>query len=277
MAGAAAVDIAGDCSLSGGLGVAELRQLAVSLHAGSRHAEADVCLTTALARITSQLEAWAAEAEAIRAYRAARKARPDSPTVDATAGCIVGADGSTVCLGAGADQPGASASGSALASGSTDASGGGAAVVSACTSEPEALALVQRIERGECSESGAPSGGMQCETSRLDLEAGLVVAARRHWWEAAKGVVAVLRGIEPFQISSDGRRALTEIRDGAGGVLALLRQTKMDESVISCAVMWAQGERAVHLNVKFAARLDAPVTVLNVDNEVNLKVPCAPK
>ena len=31
--------------------------------------------------------------------------------------------------------------------------------------------------------------------------------------------------------------------------------------------MWAQGMYSVHLNVKFAGRLDAPVTVLNVDNE----------
>lgn len=41
----------------------------------------------------------------------------------------------------------------------------------------------------------------------------------------------------------------------------------MDEATIHCAVMWAQGARSVHLNIKFAARLDAPVTVLNVDNE----------
>ena len=65
------------------------------------------------------------------------------------------------------------------------------------------------------------------------------------------------------------------------------------KAVISCAVMWAQGESSVHatpataparppavpaahacrrraqihLSVKFAGRLDAPVTVLNVDNE----------
>jgi len=32
-------------------------------------------------------------------------------------------------------------------------------------------------------------------------------------------------------------------------------------------VMWAQGVDSIHLNVKFAGRLDAPVTVLNVDNE----------
>ena len=120
--------------------------------------------------------------------------------------------------------------------------------------------------------------------------------------------------------SSETRRALTELRDEAGSLLALLRQTKMDEATISCAIMWAQvighppcrellsllstalsspllsattlvhaasrpppgpfsrvpaappsfaqGERTLHLNVKFAGRLDAPVTVLNVDNEV---------
>ena len=95
-------------------------------------------------------------------------------------------------------------------------------------------------------------------------------------------------------IGSEARRAVTELRDEATAVLNLMRQTKMDEAVISCAVMWAQresqvratpaaaptptrsrpersrGRRAqVHLSVKFAGqRDDAPVTVLNVDNEV---------
>lgn len=262
----AAADPSVDCSRSGGLGVAELRQLAVSLYAEGRHNEGDVCLSTALGRITTQLEALAAEAEAIRAYRVARKASPTAPFIDSTTGCIVGVDGSIVCLG-----PASHATppvGASFAADAVAASSVAAGVVSACASEAEALALVQRIERGECSDSGGAPDGMQCETSRERLEEGLLVAARRHWWEAGKGLVAVLRGRASFQISSEGRRALTEIRDGAGGVLALLRQTKLDESVISCAVMWAQGENAVYLNVKFAARLDAPVTVLNVDNEV---------
>lgn len=262
----AAADPSVDCSRSGGLGMAELRQLAVSLYAEGRHNEGDVCLSTALGRITTQLEALAAEAEAIRAYRVARKASPTAPFIDSTTGCIVGVDGSIVCLGPASHA--APPVGASFAADAVAASSVAAGVVSACASEAEALALVQRIERGECSDSGGAPGGMQCETSRERLEEGLLVAARRHWWEAGKGLVAVLRGRASFQISSEGRRALTEIRDGAGGVLALLRQTKLDESVISCAVMWAQGENAVYLNVKFAARLDAPVTVLNVDNEV---------
>jgi hypothetical protein len=266
LAGIAAADPDAGCSLSGGLGVAELRRLAVSLYADGRHSEGDKCLSTALGRITTQLEALAAEAEAIRAYRAARKASPTAPFVDSTAGCIIGADGSTVCLGPANHDAGAV--GESSVADAIAASSGAAGVVSACASEAEALALVQRIERGECTDSTDAPEGMRCETSREGLEEGLIVAARRHWWEAGKGLVAVLRGRASFQISSDGRRALTEIRDGAGDVLALLRQTKLDESIISCAVMWAQGEHAVYLNVKFAARLDAPVTVLNVDNEV---------
>ena len=67
---------------------------------------------------------------------------------------------------------------------------------------------------------------------------------------------------------AEAKRAVTELRDGASSVLVLMRQTKMDEATINCAVMWAQGVNSIHLNVKFAGRLDAPVTVLNVDNEV---------
>ena len=124
------------------------------------------------------------------------------------------------------------------------------------------------------------------------MEDGIVHAAHRHWWSAARGAVNHLRASN-VAIGLEARRAVTELRDEATAVLNLMRQTKMDEAVISCAVMWAQGESSVratpaaarprhpqcpeltrrrraqiHLSVKFAGRLDAPVTVLNVDNEV---------
>ena len=86
-------------------------------------------------------------------------------------------------------------------------------------------------------------------------------------WTAAKKAVDMMRALNTPP-GAETRRSVTELRDGAGAVLALMRQTKMDEATISCAVMWAQGLYSVHLNVKFAGRLDAPVTVLNVDNEV---------
>ena len=67
-------------------------------------------------------------------------------------------------------------------------------------------------------------------------------------------------------VTSEARRVVTELRE-AGAVLNLMRQTKMDEATIHCAIFWAQGCPTIHLNVKFAGRLDAPVTVRNVDNE----------
>ena len=36
---------------------------------------------------------------------------------------------------------------------------------------------------------------------------------------------------------------------------------------VNCAFQWAQRPDTIYLNVKFSARIDGPVTVLNVDNE----------
>jgi len=124
-----------------------------------------------------------------------------------------------------------------------------------CTSEGEALSLVARIERGECT---------SCSTQTY--EACVLDAAQRHWWAAARGFVNLLRSAN-VAVSSETRFALTQLRDESASVLSLLRQTRMDEATIRCAVLWAQGTTGVHLSVKFASRLDAPVTVLNVDNE----------
>jgi len=127
-----------------------------------------------------------------------------------------------------------------------------------CGSEEAALALLQRHEGTAVSEGSTESAA---------LDTYITQSAQRLWWTAAKRAVDVLRAgnVPP---SSEARRTVTEVRDSAGAVLALMRQTKLDEATISCAVMWAQGELSIHLNVKFASRLDAPVTVLNVDNEV---------
>ena len=115
-------------------------------------------------------------------------------------------------------------------------------------------ALLQRVERGEL------------DTSSALLEEAVQYSAYRHWWAAARGALDVLR-TRNVAIGSEVRQAVTTLRDEAGSVLNLMRQTKMDEATINCAVMWAQGESSVNLLIKFAARLDAPVTVLNVDNE----------
>jgi len=217
-----------------GLTVAESRARAAELFSQGDVAGADACLGTALSQATTQLEALAAEAESIRAYRVARRQHPG-----ATSSCVLDAHGASLCLdGAGSQQ---------LSNSLPKA-------VRECSGEAQAVALLQRVQRGEH------------EMDSTSLEAGVAHAAQRHWWDAARRALDLLRN-RNHAISSEARHVVTVLRDEASSVLSLMRQTKMDETTISCAVMWAQGEASVHLLVKFAMRLDAPVTVLNVDNE----------
>ena len=219
-----------------------LRNHAATLYVSGDYEAADACVSAALIRLTSDLELLAAQAKALRTFRDARRAVPAlAPTAS---GCVVDVSGASVCL------PGLSiAAPAAVTMPSTAAE---------CGSEEAALALLQRHEGTAVSEGSTESAA---------LDTYITQSAQRLWWTAAKRAVDVLRAgnVPP---SSEARRTVTEVRDSAGAVLALMRQTKLDEATISCAVMWAQGELSIHLNVKFASRLDAPVTVLNVDNEV---------
>ncbi|KAL3892674.1 MAG: hypothetical protein SGPRY_014899 [Prymnesium sp.] len=141
-------------------------------------------------------------------------------------------------------------------------------------SDAEAAALLGRVERGEVAMSAHA------------LDGAIAHSARRGWWRSARAAVDLLRKANASPLS-ETRRLVTHLRDEAGAVLNLMRQTKMDEATIHCACMWAQGAAcnesesasladesrvaglySVHINVKFASRLDAPVTVLNVDDEV---------
>ena len=191
-----------------------------------------------MALLTSQLEALAAEAEALRSYRDARRLQPA-----VTSSCVLDAQGVSICL-EGAEAPAASTAVATRMPGSP----------LECSSEGEMQALLQRVERGEL------------DTSSALLEEAVQYSANRHWWVAARAALDVLR-TRNVAIGSEVRQAVTTLRDEAGSVLTLMRQTKMDEATINCAVMWAQGESSVNLLIKFAGRLDAPVTVLNVDNE----------
>ena len=196
--------------------VSALKRRAAELFAGGDAAVADACLGAALAALTSQLEALAAEAESLQAYRQARRTAASAGTAD---GCVVDARGQSVCL-----QP---PDGAAL-----PVARAPPAALTHCGAESEALALLQRIERGEAAVAAEA------------VEDGIVHAAHRHWWSAARGAVNHLRASN-VAIGSEARRAVTELRDEATAVLNLMRQTKMDEAVISCAVMWAQGESSV--------------------------------
>jgi len=222
--------------------VTMLRARAAELFAAGADTDADACLGRALGVVTSQLEALAAEAQALRTYRDARRQHSS----DVGGGCVVDAAGATVCL-----SPVSAIETPPVITGTDVALPGS---VGDCSSGAAAVTLMQRVQRGEHTLDGPA------------LETGLVLAAHRHWWAAARATVDVLRG-NSLTVSDDTRRSLTTLRDESASVLALLRQTRMDESTINCATLWAQGELSVHLNVKFALRLDAPVTVLNVDNE----------
>lgn len=229
------VAVLGPCTPS--TGADDAKRQAVDLFSEGNHAAADACLGVALAALTSELERLALEADSLRQYRAARRLQPTA----GMNGCIIDSNGASLCLGA--------PTSTAVATSSQPAT------VTDCASEAEATHMLQRGERGESAFKPA------------DLDVAVVHAAQRHWWGAARTAVNMLR-MGNVAASSESRRAITELRDEAGAVLSLMRQTKMDEATISCATMWAQGTDSIHINVKFASRLDAPVTVLNVDNEV---------
>lgn len=201
-----------------------------ALYAGGDIAAADECVESQASLLTAQLAA-------LRTFQEARVTTP--AVTPSSQGCVVGAGGVSTCIPA------------------ADVAGGVAPAVkrpesaAECGSEATALVLLRQLP--------AP-----VEPARLD--SFIVESSQRHWWAAAKGAVDGLRA-QNVPAAAETRSALTQIRDEAGSLLALMRQTKMDEATISCAVLWAQGESSVHLNVKFASRLDAPVTVLNVDNE----------
>lgn len=240
---------------------------ASDLYSSGDYEAADACLGIALHRLTTELERLATEASNLRAYRAARRLNPRDG--DAT-GCVVGADGTSLCLlGSKAD-----ADRTALIAAE-------ARSVSECMSEAEANTLLARVERGEV------------ELPTTTLDAGIVQAAQRHWWNAARAAVNLLRS-SSTAVSSETRRVVTELRDvrlphseplhrshnnealtlatytpdprrtepsfgprthlvvdsssldqvalqEAGSVLNLMRQTKMDEATIHCACLWAQG------------------------------------
>jgi len=221
--------------------VDEAKLAASDFFASGDPSSADACLGVALAKLTSELERLAVEASSLRAYRAARRLRPSEG--DST-GCVVDESGASVCL------LGSSADGESVRSSSTPPQ-----AINECMSDAEGTELMRRASRGE----------LEIRTPSLD--AAIVHAVRRQWWGSARAAVNLLRNSNTA-VPSEARRVVTELRDEAGAVLNLMRQTKMDEATIHCACLWAQGLYSVHINVKFASRLDAPVTVLNVDDEV---------
>jgi flagellar biosynthesis GTPase FlhF len=254
---------------------ATLRRRAAELYQSGEWTLADSCVSSALVTMTGELEMLATQAEALRRFRDARRASPTS--APAISGCIVDASGSSVCL----PELKTSVTTQHLPQNVEECGSEQSAILLLEQQQQQQQALEPPATRGGADAGAEPGGDGAVDggggSSSISISSAtassssfydtyIVQAARRLWWTAAKRAVDELRN-QNVPPSSETRRALTELRDESGSLLALMRQTKLDEATISCAVMWAQGERSIHLNVKFAGRLDAPVTVLNVDNE----------
>ena len=98
----------------------------------------------------------------------------------------------------------------------------------------------------------------------------VLAAMERGWWSAAAAMLRSMRARgEPVGVMHEVRSAATRIRDEATNVIHLLRVgANAEETSVACAFQWAQRPEFVYLNVKFSSRIDGPVTVLNVDEEV---------
>ena len=193
-----------------------LRQRAAELYTLAEHEAADACVSLALKKVTADLEVLAAQAEALRRFREARRAA--SATPPSQSGCMIDAHGASVCL------PELKSPAADLAPKSAEE----------CGSEEAALALLRKHEESDPAASALTT---TATNSALDLY--IIQTTQRHWWSAAKRAVDILRS-QNIPAGSDARKAVTVLRDEAGSLLALMRQTRMDEATISCAVMWAQ-------------------------------------
>jgi hypothetical protein len=240
LVGVAAAD---GCDIQPGGGASALRQRAGELYDSGNPAAGDACISDALLQLTGELELLAAQAQALRAFRDARQQSPTA--LPSNNGCLVTASGSTLCLPDFTRRLDESASTSLSSSPQSAAE---------CGSEATALTLLNTRLSG-AGVKPPSSGGQLVDgvssspLASAPLDAFIVHSVQRQWWTAARRAVDVLRA-QNVPPGPDARRAVTEVRDESGALLALMRQTKMDEATISCAVMWAQGIYSVHLNVR---------------------------
>ena len=100
-------------------------------------------------------------------------------------------------------------------------------------------------------------------------EPDVLLALERGWWDAAKQMLRTMRKAgHAVGTMQDVRGAATRIRDQATDIINLMRVgANAEETVVNAAFQWAQRPEFIYLNVKFASRIDGPVTCLNVDNE----------
>lgn len=129
----------------------------------------------------------------------------------------------------------------------------GASIITDAPTQPEALALLESVP-----------GGIQLGQDDV------LLALERGWFEVSKRLLRLLRERgEAVATMAEVRGSATRIRDQATEVINLMRTGANTEATdVNCAFQWAQRPEFVYLNVKFSSRIDGPVTVLNVDNEV---------
>lgn len=107
------------------------------------------------------------------------------------------------------------------------------------------------------------------EETAAVTEADVLLALERGWFDAAKALLRLLRARgDAVATLADVRARATKMRDEATEVINLMRVgANAEATAVNCAFQWAQRPDFIYLNVKFSARIDGPVTVLNVDNE----------
>lgn len=111
---------------------------------------------------------------------------------------------------------------------------------------------------------------LQAQGPEVSSAEDVQYALEHGWWEPAKHMLRTMRERgDAVTTMQSVRTTATRIRDEATEVINLLRVgANKEETVVNCAFQWAQRPDFVYLNVKYSSRIDGPVTVLNVDNEV---------
>ena len=157
--------VASACDATGG--ASELRERAAELYSAGDHAAADACIAKALAAATVELELLAAQAQALRSFRAARQ---QAPTVAPDAsGCVVDASGAALCL------PELSKNALAVPQPMT---------ASECGSEEAAITLLSaQFDASAASLAGAvkEAESSESEAASTPLDVFIVQSAQRHW------------------------------------------------------------------------------------------------
>ena len=141
---------------------ADLRARAAALYSAGDYTTADACIAAALVAVTGELELLAAQAQALRSFRAARQQAPNlAPTAT---GCVVDATGTAVCL-------------PELASAAQTIALGRPTTAQECGSEEAAVALLASQQEV----LDAKGTAAEAHAAHAPLDAFIIQSAQRHW------------------------------------------------------------------------------------------------